>query len=89
MYLEQPTKSITHAYYPCNESKLASWQPDGTPVVCTHGGLFYVMGSLGSDYLSSKINQQAKAGQQFITVYGGLRWTTTTGNTKNTSLYSQ
>jgi hypothetical protein len=27
-------------------------------------------------------------GQQFITVYGGLRWTTTTGSTRNTSLLS-
>ena len=53
----------------------------------THDGLFYVMGTLGSDYLSSKINQQAELGQQFITVYGGLRWTTSSGNTQNTSLY--
>lgn len=36
MYLEQPTRSITYAYYPCNQSKLDNWQPDGTPVICKY-----------------------------------------------------
>ena len=36
------------------------------------------------------VNALAKAHPppNFITVYGGLRWTTTTGRTKNESLYS-
>jgi hypothetical protein len=46
------------------------------------------MGSLGGEKLAQRVNAVAAAGNQFITVYGGLRWTTTTGATQNTSLYS-
>ena len=48
------------------------------------------MGSLGGMKLAERVNAVAKAPGQgpFITVYGGLRWTTTTGGTLNTSLFS-
>jgi hypothetical protein len=89
-YISQPTGNIKYSYHPCNESQLDTWQPDGTPLLCTSSkGLFYVMGSLGGAKLAERINTVARQpGQQFITVYGGLRWTTTTGSTRNTSLLS-
>eukprot|EP01045_Picozoa_sp_COSAG04_P000160 COSAG04_NODE_3_length_53939_cov_50.145431_50_plen_321_part_00 len=90
MYITQPTGNIKYSYYQCDESNVDTWQPDGTPVLCTHSGVFYVMGSMGGEKLASHINAIAANHSKpyFITVYGGLRWTTTTGMTKNTSLYS-
>lgn len=90
LYITQPTRNIHYAYYACNQSALDAWLPDGTPLLCTSSeGLFYVMGSLGGDKLAARINAVARqSGQQFITVYGGLRWTTTTGNTNATSLFT-
>ena len=71
MFITQPTGVIHYSYFACNESQLDTWQPDGTPVVCTSSkGLFYVMGSLGGVKLAERINAVAQApGQgQFITV---------------------
>lgn len=48
--------------------------------MCTPGNIFYIPGSLGrtkcpSCTLSDRINAVAAAGSQFVTVYGGLKWT--------------
>jgi hypothetical protein len=68
LYLEQPTGNIKYAYHKCDNKKLDTWLADGTPVICTEGGVFYVMGSLGGETLAKRINAIAKAGTQFITV---------------------
>eukprot|EP00928_Gymnodinium_smaydae_P081607 TRINITY_DN65093_c0_g1_i1.p1 TRINITY_DN65093_c0_g1~~TRINITY_DN65093_c0_g1_i1.p1 ORF type:complete len:650 (+),score=107.54 TRINITY_DN65093_c0_g1_i1:243-1952(+) len=77
MYVTQPTGNIHYSYYSCNQSALDTWQPDGTPMVCTHGGIFYVMGDLGGKELANRINTIARDAPRpyFITVYGGLKWT--------------
>ena len=56
MYITQPTSNIKYSYYACNQSSIDSWLPDGTPLLCTHGGVFYVMGTLGGKELASRIN---------------------------------
>lgn len=68
LYLEQPTGNIKYAYHKCNPTKLNTWLDDGTPVICTQGDVFYVMGSLGGDTLAQRVNAIAKQGTQFITV---------------------
>ena len=91
MYISQPTsRAIRYAGHVCNESQLGSWQPDGTPLLCTSSkGLFYVMGSMGGEQLAKNINAVAdQPGNQFITVYGGLCWTTMTGATNKTCLFT-
>lgn len=67
LYLEQPTGNIKYAYHRC-DNKLNTWLDDGTPVICTEGNVFYVMGSIGGDTLAQRVNAVAKAGTQFITV---------------------
>ena len=88
MYISQPTRNIHYSYYDCNGQD--STLPDGTPLVCTPHNVFYVMGSLGGQELASRINAIAASqpAPNFISVYGGLRWTTTTGATNKTSLFS-
>jgi len=85
MYISQPTNNIHYSYYDCDPTQLDMWQPDGTPLVCTNTGknnLFYIPGSLGkqacpSCELARRINTVAAANKPpfFITVYGGLKWT--------------
>merc|ERR1719215_350215 len=89
MYVTQPTDAIHYSYHSCNQSAIDAWQPDGTPVVCTHGGLFYVMGDLGGAELANRINTIARVAQKpyFITVYGGLHWTAAASKPKE-SLYN-
>lgn len=89
MYISQPTGSIHYSYYKCNQSAIDAWQPDGTPVLCTHGGLFYVMGNMGGEALAKRINAVAESATKpyFITVYGGLKWTASAGGAKD-SIYN-
>ena len=90
MYISQPTGVIKYAYHACDQAKLDVWTADGTPIVCTaSSGVFYVMPSIGGGkQLAQHINTVAGNGTQFITTYGGLRWTTTTSNSKNDNLYT-
>merc|ERR1712228_666095 len=89
MYITQPTGNIHYSYYQCNQSNLDTWQPDGTPVLCTHGGLFYGMGNLGGEELAKRINAVVAAAPKpyFITVYGGLKWTASASSDKD-SIYN-
>ena len=75
---------IDYAYFDCSKS-LDQALPDGTPLLCTSSdpNLFYIPNSLGpvpcpSCTLAQYINDVASAHAPpfFITVYGGLKWTT-------------
>jgi hypothetical protein len=84
MYISQPTQSIKEMVsLTCNETQLDAWLPDGTPLVCTsRKGLFYVMPSPGAGItLAGNINAVGGSGNQFITAYGGLKWTASAGST--------
>ena len=69
--------------------KLNSWQPDGTPLLCTakkgsQGTLFYISGIHGAE-LAARINALAAAAPRpfFISVYGGLKWTASATDPKS------
>merc|ERR1712008_318933 len=90
IYISQPTDNIHYSYQNCQKrAALDSWQPDGTPVLCTNRSLFYVMGKMGGEALANKINFVAANAPKpyFITVYGGLKWTAAGSDPKN-SLYN-
>lgn len=83
MYISQPTSVIAYSYYDCSAT-LEQALPDGTPLLCTSSdpNLFYIPNSLGpvpcpSCTLAGYINDVAAAHAPpfFITVYGGLKWT--------------
>jgi len=63
----------------CSLTQLDVYQPDGTPVLCTAKGLFYIPKhvprnvSCVSCYLAGSINAVAKS-NHFVSVYGGLRY---------------
>ena len=81
MYISQPTLCcIDYASFNCSAAaSLDLALPDTTPLVCTAESLFYVGGGSGcvACTIAANINKVARANAPpfFITVYGGLKWT--------------
>lgn len=88
MYNLQIIGKIHYSYYDCLDH--SETLPDGTPLLCTPHNLFYVMGSLGGQKLADEINTFVKSQPPptFLTVYGGLRWSTSSEGTNKTDLFS-
>ena len=89
MYITQPTDCcINYASFNCvAEASLDLTLPDSTPLICTDPSLFYVGGGPGcvACAISTNVNKVAAANKPpfFITVYGGLKWTSSDLNPDN------
>jgi len=81
MYITQPTLCcIDYASFNCSAAaSLDLVLPDKTPLICTADDLFYVGGGPGcvACNIAANINKVSAANTApfFITVYGGLKWT--------------
>ena len=67
---------IDYSPFDCSkEPSLDLTLPDKTPLLCTAPNLFYVNGKAG---IADNINALVAANKPpfFVTVYGGLKWTT-------------
>ena len=88
MYIHQPTLCcIQYSPFDCSkELSLDLTLPDKTPVLCTAPNLFYVNGQAG---VADRINALVAANKPpfFVTVYGGLKWTTG-GNDPKTEFWN-
>ena len=89
-FVSQPTTNMGFpGYFNCSDGAENRWLDDGTPVVCSHEGLFYYAASFWHKDLQLNASHPAAdlAGRiraeaarvpttpAFVLAYGGLRWT--------------